>query len=321
MSDKDMTESVDMAEILDDHVTVFQLDGQSVRGRSVRLGAELERAINAGQATPRYPERVARLLGEAMMIGALVARALKFEGRLIVQCHGTNKGAVSLLMADCTTDGHIRGYARWDPDMLRQIELDNRNPGAESLLGGGTFSMTIDQGPDMDQYQGLAAVQGESLSACAEHYFAQSEQIPTKVQLACGQVQVPGGQMEWRGGGMMLQRIAQDTARAATEDDWLTAKSLFGTLTDAELIDPDLPHTALLYRLFHEGGVRILETMAVDANCRCSRARLLDALKGFQDSALEEMAENGTISANCEFCAAEYVFDLNQLKREPSEGS
>ena len=299
---------------IDNQVTVFQLDGQSVRGRSVQLGSELERAINAVQDSQRYPERVARLLGEAMMIGALVARALKFEGRLVVQCHGTNDGAISLLMADCTTDGHIRGYARWDADKLREIELDNKNPGAETLLGGGTFSMTIDQGPDMDQYQGLAAIEGESLSVCAEHYFAQSEQVPTKVHLACGQVQLPGGKTQWRGGGMMIQRIAQDTARAATEEDWLTAKSLFGTLTDAELIDPDLPQEELLYRLFHEVGARLIETMPVDANCRCSRDRLLHALKGFTAQALEDMAEDGAITANCEFCAQDYVFDPQDLK-------
>ena len=299
---------------IDNQVTVFQLDGQSVRGRSVQLGSELERAINAGQKTPRYPDRVAMLLGEAMMIGALVARALKFDGRLVVQCHGTNDGAISLLMADCTTDGHIRGYARWDEDQLKEIELDHKNPGAETLLGGGTFSMTIDQGPDMDQYQGLAAIKGESLSVCAEHYFAQSEQVPTKVHLACGQVQVPGGKMEWRGGGMMVQRIAQDTARAATEDDWLTAKSLFATLSDAELIDPDLPQAQLLYRLFNEGGVRLIETMPVDADCRCSRERLLEALRGFTAEALEDMAEQGQITANCEFCAADYVFDPLDLK-------
>lgn len=299
---------------IDNQVTVFQLDGQSVRGRSVQLGSELERAINAGLEDGRYPDRVARLLGEAMMIGALVARALKFDGRLVVQCHGTNEGAVSLLMADCTTDGHIRGYARWDKDKLKEIELDNINPGAETLLGGGTFSMTIDQGQDMDQYQGLAAIEGESLSVCAEHYFAQSEQVPTKVHLACGQVQVPGGKMEWRGGGMMIQRIAQDTARTATEEDWLTAKSLFATLSDAELIDPDLPQAELLYRLFNEGGVRLIETMPVDADCRCSRERLLNALKGFTAEALEEMAEEGIITANCEFCAADYEFDPLDLK-------
>lgn len=302
----------------DNQVTVFQLDGQSVRGRSVQLGSELERAINAGGDTPRYPDRVSRLLGEAMMIGALVARALKFDGRLVVQCHGTNDGAISLLMADCTTDGHIRGYARWNDEKLKEIEADNRNPGAETLLGSGTFSMTIDQGPDMDQYQGLAAIKGESLSICAEHYFAQSEQVPTTVQLACGQVQIPGGKMEWRGGGMMLQRIAQDTARTATEDDWLMAKSLFKTLSDAELIDPDLPQEDLLYRLFHEGGVRVIETMPVDANCRCSRERLQDALSGFKAEALEEMAEDGEVKANCEFCATEYVFTVESLKNSES---
>lgn len=311
----DIHTTIPNAVFTDNQITVFQLDGQSVRGRSVQLGSELERAINAGQDTPRYPDVVARLLGEAMMIGALVARALKFDGRLVVQCHGTNDGAVSLLMADCTTDGHIRGYARWDKDKLKEIELDNRNPGAETLLGGGTFSMTIDQGPDMDQYQGLAAIEGDSLSVCAEHYFAQSEQVPTKVHLACGQVQVPGGKMEWRGGGMMLQRIAQDSARASTEDDWLTAKSLFLTLSDAELIDPDLPQEDLLYRLFNEGGVRVLETMSVDADCRCSRARLEDALSGFTAQALEEMGEDGVVTANCEFCATSYVFDIAALQK------
>ncbi len=297
----------------DNQVTVFQLEGQSVRGRSVQLGSELERAINAGQTEGRYPDCVARLLGEAMMIGALVAQALKFKGRLVVQCHGTNKGAISLLMADCTTDGHIRGYARWDEDTLRQIELDSKNPGAETLLGGGTFSMTIDQGPDMDQYQGLAAIQGESLSVCAEHYFAQSEQIPTKVRLACGQVQLPGGQSEWRGGGVMLQRIAGDDARADTQDDWLTAKALFATLSDAELIDPELPQADLLFRLFNEGGVRVLATTAIDADCSCSRERLHHAMCGFATEALEEMAEDGVITANCEFCATEYAFKLDEL--------
>jgi len=137
----------------------------------------------------RYPDLISRLLGEAMLIGALVTQALKFKGRLVIQCHGTNEGAISLLMADCTTDGAIRGYARWDDQSL---------------------SMTIDQGPDMDQYQGLAAIQGESLSECAQHYFEQSEQIPTEIKLAVGQVQNPGSEPTWRGGGMMIQKIADD---------------------------------------------------------------------------------------------------------------
>jgi len=224
-----------------------------------RLGPALDQALNPhGEA--RYPESVARLLGEAMMTGALVAQSLKFKGRLVVQCHGTNEG------------------------------LDTRNPGADILLGAGTFSMTIDQGPDMDQYQGISAIEGTSLSSCAEHYFNQSEQIPTRIKLACGQSLDTDG-AHWSGGGMMIQKIADDEARADATPPWETAQQLFATLSDAELIDPELTTDTLLYRLFHEDGVRVVETHNVNANCRCSRERLLDTLKSFDQKALQDMAE------------------------------
>ena len=294
-----------------DYVTVFQLDGQPVRGRAVKLGPALDAALNPG-GKARYPDNVARLLGEAMMTGALVAQSLKFAGRLVVQCYGTNDGAISLLIADCTTDGHIRGYARWNAAKLTEIELDSRNPGADVLLGGGTFSMTIDQGPDMDQYQGIAAIEGTSLSSCAEHYFNQSEQIPTRIQLACGQ-SIDGEGSHWSGAGMMIQKIADDETRTDASAPWETAQQLFTTLTDAELIDPELSTDRLLYRLFHEDGVRVVSTHSVTANCRCSRDRLLDTLKSFEASALDDMAEDGVISANCEFCASEYKFPLADL--------
>lgn len=297
------------APILPDEVCSFQLEGKAVRGRSVQLGAALNTALGNG----RYPDEIARLLGEAMIVGALVARALKFDGRLVVQCHGTNEGAVSLLMADCTTDGNIRGYARWNEEKLKEIKLDNRNPGAKTLLGGGTFSMTIDQGPDMDQYQGLAAIDGERLSECAEHYFLQSEQIPTRVALACGQAQTPGGELRWQGCGMMIQQIAGDAARGDTSDDWDMARSLFGTITDEELVDPDLSQETVLYRLFHESGVRVLERASINAKCKCSRERLLTTLQSFEADALADMAEDGNITANCEFCATDYVFPLSEL--------
>ncbi len=294
---------------MDNHVTIFQLDQSPVRGRAVHLGQELDKAI----APHNYPEEVSRLLGEAMMIGALVARALKFKGRLIVQCHGTNEGAVSLLMADCTTDGHIRGYARWDAEQLKMIRLDNRNPGADILLGGGTFSLTIDQGPDMDQYQGLASIEGASLAECAEHFFRQSEQVPTRIRLACGQVQTPGAEPKWRGGGMMIQQIAGDQARGDTHTDWETAKVLFDTVTDEELIDPGVSQDDLLYRLFHEGGVRVVESAPITALCACSEERLRNTLRSFDPEALSDMAENGSITATCEFCTESYVFELDSL--------
>jgi molecular chaperone Hsp33 len=296
-------------------VTVFTVGGTEealspVRGRAVRLPDALQTAL-----ADRYPDPVARLLGEAMIIGALVAQSLKFDGRLVVQCHGTNKGAVSLLMADCTTGGQIRGYARFDDEVLKSIMLDNRNPGADVLLGGGTFSMTIDQGPDTDLYQGLAAVEGNRLSDCAEHFFKTSDQIPTMIRLAVGQELGEAGSL-WTGGGLMIQRVAGDDARGETGDVYQTATALMSTVTDAELIDPDLPMETLLFRLFNEDGVRVLDRSPVSADCRCSRERLEKTLESFDAKAIAEMAdEDGNIRASCEFCDVEYVFLVTELAR------
>ena len=302
-----MTESV--TETPQNLVTVFQLDGQPVRGRAVTMESALNEALGK-----RYPDLVARLLGEAMLISAIVAQSLKFDGRLVIQCHGTNSGAVSLLMSDCTTEGHIRGYARWDETRLKELKLDNRNPGAEDLLGGGTFSMTIDQGPDMDQYQGLAAIEGARLSDCAEHYFRQSEQIPTEIRLVCGQLQEPGKDPVWRGGGIMIQKIAEDKTRGDTDEAWETARALFQTVSETELLDPDLSQNDLLYRLFHEDGVRVVETSPIEAKCKCSRERLENTLRSFEKEALADMAENGMIEANCEFCDTTYEFAIADLQ-------
>ena len=301
-----------MSDTHENPLTVFTVGGSDaaqapVRGRVVKLPTALQVAL-----ADRYPETVARLLGEAMLIGALVSRSLKFDGRLVVQCHGTNKGAISLLMADCTTAGDIRGYARFDADALRDIELDNRNPGADVLLGGGTFSMTIDQGPDTDLYQGLAEISGTALSDCAEHFFEQSDQIPTMIRLAVGQELSPDGP-RWTGGGMMIQRVAEDASRGETEDDYHVATTLMSTLSDAELIDPDLPSERLLFRLFNELGVRVLETQDVSADCRCSRERLENTLKSFAPEAVADMAEDGQVRARCEFCDVEYVFEVGDV--------
>jgi molecular chaperone Hsp33 len=294
-------------------LTVFTVGGTDdalapVRGRAVRLPTALQTAL-----ADRYPEPVARLLGEAMIIGALVAQSLKFDGRLVVQCHGTNEGAISLLMADCTTDGHIRGYARFDEKALKSVMLDHRNPGADALLGGGTFSMTIDQGPDTDMYQGLAAIEGHRLSDCAEHFFEQSDQIPTMMRLAVGQDVGPDGPL-WAGGGMMIQRVAEDATRGETDDVYATACALMSTVEDAELVDPDLPMERLLYRLFNEDGVRALDRKEVHPECRCSQERLRNTLRSFDQSALTEMADDDDfIRARCEFCDTEYVFATGEL--------
>jgi len=292
-------------EMGEDAVAAFQIDGQPVRGRVLRLGAAIDKALRGHQ----YPDVVAQLLGEAVMVGAIMARALKFDGRLLVQAHGTNEGAVSMLIADCSTNGDIRAYARYDPPSLERILAENPRPNAYTLLGGGTFAMTIDQGPNMDNYQGLSAIEGESLADCAEHYFAQSEQVPTRIRMAVGQVQsADQSQSHWRGGAIMVQQIAGDSARGNTQDAWDTARAMMGTLDDVELIDPALGAPELLYRLFHEDGVRLSPYESVQAKCSCSRERLHASILGFPASERDTMYEGGIIKAKCDFCATDYIF-------------
>ena len=315
-ADTSVAPDISLDSTLDDVVTVFSLDGKPVRGRAIHAGAAIDAALKGPDGAERYPPLVARMLGEAMMVGALVAKALKFDGRLIVQCHGTNEGAISLLVADCHTDGSIRGYARWDDAMLKEVTLDNRNPGADALLGRGTFSMTIDQGVHMDQYQGLAPIEGTTLGECAQSYFVQSEQIPTRVKMALGRVQGADGPEMWRGGAIMIQKIADDAARGDTLDAWTTAETLLETVTDAELIDPDLSQNRLLFRLFHEEGVKVIAQGGVRANCKCSRERLEATLRSFPVEELRDTAEDGKLEATCEFCGVEYVFEVESLSEE-----
>ncbi len=295
--------------MIDDQISAVQIGKGEVRGRILRLGTSLDDVLGGN----RYPDAVAMLLGEAVMIAALVASSLKFEGRFLVQAHGTNEGAVSLLAAECTTDGHMRAYARFDEASLERILAENSKssgwgPDAKTLTGGGSFAMTIDPGSGKDRYQGISAIEGATLAACAEHFFKQSEQIPTRIKLAVGRLQLPGSAEEWRGGGIMVQRVAADATRGDAQDAWDMSKALMGTLKDEELIDPDLGSERLLYRLFHEQGVRLDTPMDVRAKCSCSRERLLASIKTFEVVQREEMFRDGKITANCEFCATEYMF-------------
>ncbi|MCF6220871.1 MAG: Hsp33 family molecular chaperone HslO [Robiginitomaculum sp.] len=290
--------------MIDDQIAAVQIGGGEVRGRVLRLGSSLDVVLGGN----RYPLAVANLLGEAVMISALVASSLKFKGRFLVQAHGTNEGAVSMLAAECTTDGNMRAYARFDAPSLERILAKNDRPDAKTLTGGGSFAMTIDPGSGKDRYQGISAIEGATLAACAEHFFKQSEQVPTRIKLAVGRLQLPGQAQEWRGGGIMVQRVAADLARGDAEDAWDMSKALMGTLKDEELLDPDLGSERLLYRLFHEQGVRMDTPMDLRAQCSCSRERLLASIKTFEAAQRQDMFEDGKITASCEFCAADYVF-------------
>lgn len=311
-----MTDHVASAPVLhDDLAAAFQIEGWPVRGRLVRMGP----AINTILSAHDYPAPVAKLLGEACALAALVGSALKFDGRLLVQAQGD--GPVRYVLADYGTDGTMRGFCRYDEGELAAACDANANPGALDLLGKGMFIMTLDRGPDFERTQGITPIEGDSLSSCAEHYFVQSEQIPTKVNLAVGQITTDTG-TEWRAGGALIQVIAGDETRGSTEEVWDRTRALFATLSDDELIDPSVTPEVLLYRLFHEDGVRLEGASELKAVCRCSRDRIVSVLQSFPEDEREEMVESdGNIHANCEYCSTDYVINPAEVGAAEAEAS
>ncbi|HEV2530820.1 Hsp33 family molecular chaperone [Phenylobacterium sp.] len=296
------------ATLPDDLVGAFQIEGEPVRGRVARLGPAIHEILT-GHA---YPEPVANLLGEACALAALVGSSLKFEGRLILQAQGS--GPVRYVVADYDTSGGLRGYCRYEADEVAKACEGFVRPGARSLLGEGVFIMTVDQGADMDRYQGVTAIEGETLALCAEQYFAQSEQTPTRVRLAVGQADEGEGP-QWRAGGVLIQLIAEDAARGSTEEAWNRTQILFETIGEDELIDPMLASNTLLWRLFHEDGVRVFGPKPLRAFCRCSQQHIETVLKSFPAAERAEMVEDdGQIHVTCEYCSRVYAVEPQALE-------
>src|SRR5215218_2451863 len=308
----------------DDTVLPFEVAPLDLRGRVVRLGPAVDAILSAHE----YPQPVAKLLGEAIVLGVLLGTALKFEGRFILQTK--TDGPVRMLVVDFTTPNRVRACARFDKESVAaSIAAGKTDPGA--MLGHGHLAMTIDQGGDMSRYQGLVALEGGTLEDAAHEYFLRSEQIPTRVRLAVAEelrAAEGGASHRWRAGGMLLQFVPRAPERARVpdldpgdapegttphtipEDDaWVVGRPLIETVEDIELIDPALSSEQLLYRLFHERGVRVFNSMDVRAQCSCSRESVEAMLRSFPQTDRDDMVENGVISVTCEFCSATYMFD------------
>lgn len=284
----------------DDLIASFSLDNAPVRGRVARVGAG---ALDPILRRHDYPRPVAMLLGEALSLSALVGALLKVDGRFIVQAQG--EGPVTLLVAEHSTGGGLRGYARLAEGGAEKLARENRLPPAD-LLGAGHLLMTLERDDGSPPYQGVVALEGGTLADCAERYFFTSEQTETRIALAVGEAHGAGAPT-WRGSGLLMQRIAADQARGDPEEDWRRASILFGTVTDEELIDPDLPCDRLLYRLFHEEGVRLGEASPLMDRCTCNEERLTNVMKQFPESELRELVEpDGLLHARCQFCSRLY---------------
>lgn len=297
---------------IDDLVATFQLDGKPLRGRSARLGLGSLAPILARHD---YPRELARILGEAVTLASLVGSALKFNGRLLVQAEGD--GPVSMLVGEYSTDGALRGYARYNKEAWARLERINKGgrPHMPQLFGTGALALIMIRDDATTQpYQGVVPLVKATLAECAEDYFEQSEQVPTRVALSVAELSLSGADPVWRAGGMLLQKIAGDDARGDTGEAWEEGRALFATLTDAELADPDLSSDALLYRLFHETGVRSEVTTVLRDECTCNEARLRGTLEQMPDGQLLDMAEgDGTLGIDCQFCARHYDIAITDV--------
>src|ERR1700685_2463745 len=303
---------------VDDAALPFEVAALDLRGRLTRLGPALDEILTKQD----YPTAVGKLLGEAIVLTTLLGSSLKFDGRFILQTQ--TDGPVSFMIVDFQAPDRLRAYARFDAKRLKE----GQDSGA--LLGHGHLAMTIDQGPDMSRYQGLVALEGGSLEDAAHEYFLRSEQIPTRVRLAVGEEWRGGGEgpkHRWRAGGLLLQFLPKAPERArqpdlhpgdapegvathivAEDDAWVEGQSLIATVADVELIDPDLSGERLLYRLFHERGVRVFAPLPLRAQCSCSREVGASMLASFAAKDRADMVKDGKVVVTCEFCSSVYEF-------------
>ncbi|NHT74436.1 Hsp33 family molecular chaperone [Rhizobiaceae bacterium CRRU44] len=311
----------------DDRVVPFQVEGLDVRGRAVQLGPMLDAILERHN----YPLPVARLVAETVVLTVLLGTSLKFDGKLIIQTK--SDGPVDLVVADFSTPDRVRAYARYDEEALASA-IEKGETDSQALLGQGVLAFTIDQGEFTQRYQGIVPLDGASLEEIAGVYFRQSEQIPTKVRLGVAELldrdENGKPRHRWRAGGMVAQFLpeAPDRMRqqdlhggdgdesfdGSVDDLWDEARVMVETIDADELTDPTVGTERLLFRLFHERGVRVYPPQAVYDQCACSREKLRDVLASFSQEEIESTVEDGVISVTCEFCSTTYTFEATEVR-------
>lgn len=289
-------------------VNPFYLPQRPVRGRLIKLGPLADALLSRHD----YPDSVAPLAGQALVVVAALATALKFTGSFSLQIKGD--GPIRMLLADCTDGGALRGYASVDSERLDALLSETPEPTAKHLLGEGYLAFTVDQGPDMERHQGIVALEGDGLETMALHYFNTSEQTACFLRLACGRTE-----NGWRASALVMERIAgiggvdPEMDMLAQDESWATALILADTVTDAELLSDALPAETLLWRLFGNEGVAVDRPRKLNYGCRCSRARLTEVLATFGVDDLDHMQQDGAITMTCEFCNIEFRFDRTEV--------
>jgi molecular chaperone Hsp33 len=308
-------------QVHDDNVLPFAVEPLDLRGRLVRLGP----TIDAILARHDYPAPIARLLGEAAALTCLLGATLGTAGRFQLQTR--SDGIADMIVVDFDAPDRLRAFARFDAGRLAAAEQDGKVTQAE-LLGHGHLAFTIERGADAARYQGVVPLEDDTIEDVAHRYFRQSEQIPTFVRLAVGQT-VDAHGSHWRAGGLIVQFLPDSPERQRladldpgdapaghvatvepTDDAWTEGRAHAATIEDHELVDPTLSGERLLYRLFHERGVKVFEASDVHDQCRCSREGIDTMLRNFTPGERADMiGDDGMIGVTCEFCSTKREFD------------
>lgn len=290
-----------------DFVQTFQIEDLAIRGRLVRLSHVFDDATRAHD----YPAPLARFVGETMALATILASALKYDGIFTLQAQGD--GPVPLVMADMTSEGGIRAYAKSKEGAdLSGIE----GVSVPHIIGSGRLAFTVDQGPDTERYQGITELDGATLTECAQNYFRNSEQLDTAI-IICSER--PDGDEIPKAAALMLQRLPTGTDDTDEDENWRRAVVLMSSITTDELLDGNLNAGQMLYRLYHEDGVRLYDPRPLAHECRCSGERVGRTLKSFPRDEVADMADDGVITVTCEFCRTDYVYNIDDLYELISE--
>ncbi|MDX1739374.1 MAG: Hsp33 family molecular chaperone HslO [Alphaproteobacteria bacterium] len=296
-----------VVKLTDDMVLPFMLEKTGINGRIVRMGNTINTILSRHEDVP-YPAKM--LLGQFLTLGAALATALKFDGVFTLQAKGD--GPVSMMVADVTSNGDVRGYVKVNKELPDEEDC-LRSP-VLFLLEKGYLAFTVDQGKDMERYQGIVEIRGKTLDEAVSHYFAQSDQFNSQVHLAADK----GPDGKWRSSCIVLQKLPEEggVSKHVTDDaqeDWMRAVTLMKSATNDELISENLSAEDLLFRLFHEDGVRVFDPKPLDIGCRCSRDKITGVLMQLSDDDLDHAFVDDKISVNCEFCNTAFDFTRDDV--------
>lgn len=281
-----------------DHVLGLTIPTRDTRGRAVRIGPALDRILSAHA----YPPPLRALLAEALVVTTLMGSLLKDDGDQLTLQAQAEGGPVSLLVCDYR-DGELRGYCEFDRSEAADLGTDLS---LARLFGSGYLAMTFDLARAQERYQGIVPLEGESIAAACEQYFAQSEQVPTMIRIALSQ---DGGAMI--GGGLLLQHLpdgeeGRERLHARLDHpQWEHVSVMGGSVRGDELTDPGLSLEALIWRLFHEEDeVRINRGPLIHRGCRCTSAHFEEVLSRFPDDERDAMRDDDRIiTVDCAFCS------------------